>query len=156
MSQQELQVVVFTLFIEEDQIEFGVPIESVQEINRLLAITKIPEAPEFVEGIVNLRGNIIPIIDLKKRFFITESAQTEQSRIIVCDLEGTYIGIIVDAVSEVLKLPADSIENTNDVISSISSDYIAGISKIGDRLIVLLELENVFSKLEKSELIEVS
>ncbi|QGT99573.1 Positive regulator of CheA protein activity (CheW) [Candidatus Syntrophocurvum alkaliphilum] len=156
MSQKELQVVVFSLFVDKDQIEYGVSIEKVQEINRLLEITKMPQMPDFVEGIINLRGNVIPIIDLKKRFFNIKSKLTDQSRIIVCNLNENFIGVIVDEVSEVLRLSAENIEETTDVIGGVSSDYINGIAKVDKRLIVLLELENVFNKIENEELAKIN
>ena len=101
----EIQLVVFTLNAGDMTCEYGVPITQVQEIIRLTTPTRLPQVPAFVEGIINLRGDIIPIIDLKKRFNMPTDEYTDETRIIVVDIEGKTVGIIVDQVAEVLRLP---------------------------------------------------
>ncbi|MBC9783647.1 chemotaxis protein CheW [Heliobacterium chlorum] len=144
----EIQLVVFKLGTEE----YGVPITQVQEINRLITPTKIPQAPNFVEGIINLRGNIIPIIDLKKRFGLALEEYTANTRIIVVNVGKHTVGIIVDAVTEVLRLATASIEPPPPMISSIAVDYLKGVGKVGERLLILLDLDKILTEREKAQL----
>ncbi|MBM7866117.1 chemotaxis protein CheW [Heliobacterium gestii] len=144
----EIQLVVFRLGTEE----YGVPITQVQEINRLLTPTKIPQAPSFVEGIINLRGKIIPIIDLKKRFGLVQEEHTANTRIIVVNVEQHTVGIIVDAVTEVLRMAQSAIEPPPPMISTISADYLKGVGKVDERLLILLDLDKILTEREKAEL----
>ena len=132
--------------------EFAVPITQVQEINRLTNPTKIPNAPDFVEGVINLRESIIPVIDLKKRFNIVKSGQSEDTRIIVVEVSGYTIGVIVDAVSEVLRINEEAIEPPPRFIAGIAHEYLTGVGKVGERLLILLDLDKVFSVEEKSQI----
>lgn len=140
-----LQLVSFKLGEEE----FGVDILKVQEINRLVDITKVPRAPSFVEGVINLRGKVIPIIDLRKRFGLDLKERDKDTRIVVVDIEGSIMGMIVDAVSEVLRLPASTIEPAPEIATSIDSEYIRGVAKLEDRLLIFLDLSKVFSQQER-------
>lgn len=128
--------------------EFCVDILKVQEIIRMVPITSMPNAPEFVEGVINLRGKIIPVIDFRKRFHIYDSLEgdEESRRIIVVSFGAVNVGIIVDKVSQVLKISEDQISPTPDVVRGYDSDYIRGVARVGDRLIILLELEQLFSQ----------
>jgi purine-binding chemotaxis protein CheW len=150
----EVQLVVFQVKSGEEQSlqEFGVPITQVQEINRLTTPTKIPNVPGFVEGVINLRGKVIPVIDLKKRFNIPTGKYGDDTRIIVVEISGQTVGIIVDAVSEVLRLAEEAIEPPPGFISGIASDYLTGVGKLGDRLLILLDLDKIFTIAEKKEL----
>ena len=143
-----LQLVSFKLSEEE----FGVDILKVQEINRLVEITKVPRAPGFVEGVINLRGKVIPIIDLRKRFGLNTKERDKDTRIVVVDIEGSIMGMIVDAVSEVLRLPASTIEPAPEIATSIDSEYIRGVAKLEDRLLIFLDLSKVFSQQERAAL----
>lgn len=139
---QERQLVVFALGKEE----FGIEISRVREIVRLQNVTAIPQALEYVMGIVNLRGQIVPIVDLNTRFRITENGNSEESlkRIIVVNMEGQDIGILVDGVSEILRVPDESIDSTPSIMSGgISTDFIEGIAKVDDRLIIILDLNRI-------------
>ena len=149
----EIQLVVFTLKQADCICEYGVPITKVQEIIPMANPTKLPQAPDFVEGIINLRGRIIPIIDLKKRFDIGASNITAESRSVVVEVEGQTVGIIVDEVSEVLRLSTDSIESPPTVIGGITSEYLTGVGKLQDRLLILLDMDKIFSDQEKNELL---
>jgi purine-binding chemotaxis protein CheW len=140
-----LQLVTFKLENEE----FGVDILKVQEIMRTVEITRIPNAPEFVEGVINLRGKIIPIVDLRKRLGFRSKEWDPRTRIIVVELDGLTIGFVVDSVSEVLRIPRDTIEPPPSIVSGIESDYIEGVGKTGERLLLLLELGNVLKEKEK-------
>lgn len=140
---QERQLVVFALGKEE----FGIDISRVREIVRPQNITAIPQALEYVMGVVNLRGQIVPIVDLNTRFSIAGGAESEESRkrIIVVNMDGQDTGILVDGVSEILRVPEESIEPTPTIRSGgISSDFIQGIAKVDDRIIIVLELNKVF------------
>ena len=149
-SQSEglLQLVSFNLGKEE----FAVDILKIQEINRMVEITKVPKSPEFVEGVINLRGKVIPIIDLRKRFKLPGSESTKQTRIVVVDIDDMVVGLVVDAVSEVLRLPANTVEPPPPIVAGIDSEYISGVGKLEDRLLILLELDKVLSKDEKKVL----
>ena len=152
----ETQLVVFTLKQNDTVCEYGVPITKVQEIIPMANPTKLPQAPDFVEGIINLRGRIIPIIDLKKRFDMGASNITAESRSVVVEVEGQTVGIIVDEVSEVLRLATDSIEPPPAVVGGITSEYLTGVGKLQDRLLILLDMDKILSDQGKSELVTVA
>ena len=122
---------------------YAVDIASVFEIIRISAITSVPRTPHFVEGVINLRGKIIPVIDLCKRFNLPQSEKTNASRIIIVEEEGNTIGMVVDGVSEVLSIPIDSIEPPPPMIHGIDAAYLRGISIIDGTLTILLNLGKV-------------
>ena len=148
MTQEERQLVVFDLADEA----YGVDINAVDGIIRMQVITKVPRTLEFVEGVINLRGEVIPIVDMRKRFGLRVTEETKDSRITVADMGGHKVGMIVDAVNEVLRITADSIEPPSSVITTAESTYLMGIAKVEDRLIILLDLEQVFNDSEKRSL----
>lgn len=131
----EVQVVAFRLGEEE----YAVDILAVQEINRLLHITRVPRANGFIEGVINLRGNVIPIINLHKKFSLGEPSTSDDTRIIVFQVEDVKAGFIVDGVSEVLRLNGDDIEETQSVYGSLDANVIRGIGKVNGRLVILLD-----------------
>ena len=136
-----LQLVTFSIGSEE----FGVDILKVIEIIRTMEITKVPKAPAFVEGVINLRGLVIPIIDLRRRFGLAEKAGDSDTRIIVIEINGMSVGFVVDSVSEVLRIPANTVEPAPAVVSGLDSDYISGVGKLEDRLLILLDLDKLLS-----------
>ena len=151
MSEQQL--VVFGLGKEE----FGIHISRVREIVLTQDITPIPQAMDFMEGIVNLRGQIVPIVDLCKRFRMANASAADESarRIIVVNMEEQNLGILVDRVSEILRIPDEFLESTPPIISSgIGADYIKGVAKVDGRLIILLDPDQIFSSREKEELVQ--
>ena len=150
ISQAEEQLVVFDLASEA----YGVDIGAVREIIRMQEITKVPRSPEFVEGIINLRGNVIPVIDLRKRFSLIGAERDKENRILVVDIGGKDIGVIVDAVTEVLRIASDSVEPPSAVITTFDSTYLLGIAKLEDRLIILLDLQSVLSEDHQEALVE--
>jgi purine-binding chemotaxis protein CheW len=156
MSEQEMQLVVFALKSGNNLCEYGVPITQVQEIIRLTTPTRIPNAPGFVEGVINLRGKVIPVIDLKNRFDLKYGEHTDNTRIIVVDIGGHTVGIIVDEVTEVLRLSATDIEPPPSIIEGITTEYLRGVGKVGDRLLVLLDIQKVLGDSEAQELREVA
>ena len=145
-----LQLVSFKIGEEE----FGVDILKVQEINRMMQITKVPNSPNFVDGVVNLRGRIIPVIDLRTRLGMPRIEHGKETRIVVVELSGTTVGFIVDEVSEVLRIPKNITEAPPEMVSGLDSEYITAVGKLEDRLLILLDLEKVLSTEQKIELIE--
>lgn len=143
-----LQLVTFSIGDEE----FGVEILKVQEIIRMLEITKVPKAPAFVEGVINLRGKVIPILDLRKRFGLSARNHDKNTRIIVIEISSMIVGFIVDSVSEVLRLPANTVEPPPPVVAGLDSDYICGVGKLEDRLLIMLDLNRLLSNEEREKL----
>jgi len=133
--------------------EFGINIIQVQEIIRMQDITRVPGAPAFVRGIINLRGRVIPVVDLKSRFGIADSEDLWNApRIIITEVAGRRFGIMVDHVSEVIKIAPERIEAAPELTISIKSSYVMGVAKLDERLLILVDLEQVFSQ-EELELI---
>jgi purine-binding chemotaxis protein CheW len=143
-----LQLVSFNIGEEE----FGVDILKVQEIIRLVEITKVPNAPHFVEGVINLRGKVIPVIDLRKRLGLISIASSSESRIVVVEIDNKIIGFLVDCVNEVLRISRNITEPPPSIIAGINSDYITAIGKLEDRILILLDLERILDTKEKSSL----
>jgi purine-binding chemotaxis protein CheW len=135
----ELQLVSFHLGEEE----YGIDILKVQEINRMLDVTRVPNAPPFVEGVINLRGKVIPIIDLRGRFGMERKDRDKNTRIVVVELAGKVVGFVVDAVREVLRIQQNDAEPPPSLAWSVGEEYITGIAKLGDRLLILTDLEKV-------------
>ncbi|MBI3787554.1 MAG: purine-binding chemotaxis protein CheW [Ignavibacteriales bacterium] len=125
--------------------EFGVDILRVQEINRMLEVTRVPNSPEFVDGVINLRGKVIPIVDLRSRFGMPRKEHDKDTRIVVVELTGKIIGFVVDAVSEVLRIPQSVTEPPPTIVAGIEAEYITAVGKLEDRLLILLDLEKVLS-----------
>lgn len=143
-----MQVVSFKLGTEE----YGVDISQVQEIIRMVEITHVPRAPHFMEGVINLRGQLIPIVDLRTRFAMAREAATKATRIVVTEIGSRRVGIVVDSVSEVLDLPIDDVEEAPEMIAGIGTEYIQGVGKVAERLIILLDLTMVMTVDERREL----
>jgi purine-binding chemotaxis protein CheW len=148
-AEELLQLVSFKIGDEE----FGVDILKVQEINRMLDVTRVPNAPEFVDGVINLRGKVIPIIDLRRRFGMERKEHDKNTRIVVVELSGKVIGFVVDAVSEVLRIPRSVTEPPPSMVAGIDADYITAVGKLEDRLLILLDLERVLSRDEATSLV---
>ena len=137
----ERQLVVFDLAGEV----YGVNIETVREIIRMQEVTYVPDAPNYVEGVINLRGRVIPVVDLRKRFSLAVTDATAESRVVVVDTGGEDIGVIVDAVTEVLRIAEESVEPTSSLVTTEDSYYIEGIAKVGDRLLILLDIDRALA-----------
>jgi len=135
---------------------FGVPIGLVHEIVRVPEITAVPDAPDYIEGVINLRGKIVSIIDLRKRFGEKEINRNKKNRILVAEVEGKLVGLVVDAASEVLKMPAGDIEDPPNVFEEGELNYVTGVGKLKDRLIILIELTKILQKGELRRLGEVA
>jgi purine-binding chemotaxis protein CheW len=124
--------------------EFGINILRVQEIIRAQPLTRVPDSPECLEGVMNLRGKIIPVIALRKRFGLEEASPDKQNRIVVVEIQGSVLGFVVDAVSEVLRIPADTVEPPPR-LGPVEREYVAGVGKLGDRLLILLDADRLMS-----------
>lgn len=138
---EQLQLVTFVVGGEE----CAVDILRVQEINRMMPLTRVPQSPPEVEGVINLRGKIIPVADLRRRFGLPATERNQDSRIVVVEVQGRVIGFIVDKVNEVLRIPSTIVEPAPAMACSIQSDFIAGVGKLEDRLLILLDLAKLFS-----------
>lgn len=147
-SDMLLQLVSFCIGDEE----FVVDILKVQEINRLVQITKVPNSPGFIEGVINLRGRIIPVVDLRVRLGMSKIKYGINTRIIVVELNEETIGFIVDSVSEVLRIPKSITEPPPSIIAGIDAKYITAIGKLEDRLLIMLDLEKILIANGKEQL----
>lgn len=140
-SGQTMQLVSFRLHREE----YGIPITKVQEIILMGEITRVPQTPEFIKGLINLRSTVIPIIDLRLRFGLEEQTPGDETRIVVVNTGGKTIGLIVDAVSEVLRISADQIAPPPPTVAGLGRDYITGLVKLEKRLLVMLDIDTIFA-----------
>jgi len=136
----EQQNVIFKL----DNVEYGIDILQVNEIVKLQNITKVPNTPEYVDGVINLRGTVIPIIDLKVKFKLGRKERNEDSRIIVVNVNEKTLGIVVDEVAEVIRINEEQVDDSSTISAHINDDYIKGVAKVEDRLVIILDLEKIF------------
>ena len=142
---EELKVIVFTLANEE----YGIEVDKVKTIERMTPITRVPKTPPFVKGVMNLRGVVVPVIDLRGRFGLPETEPTDNSRIIIVAANELEVGFIVDSANDVLDVMSDSIENPPEVVGGVKAKYLSGVAKIGDnRLLILLHLAEVLNRAE--------
>lgn len=146
----EKQYVIFNLGNEE----YGVDIMKVKEISEFRESTKVPSAPYFVDGIINLRGEIIPIVNLKKRFKLEDKGINSDTRIIVINLNNRNVGFVVDDASQVLRINDNDIDPAPEIIAGIHRQYIAGVGKVDEKIIILLDLEQILTEDEKIQLKE--
>lgn len=142
-----IQLVSFKL----DDEEFGVNIRNVQEINRAVEITKVPDAPDFVEGVINLRGQVIPVINLRRRFGLPRRENDKETRIMVVEIGGKVVGFVVDLVNEVLRIPSSTVEPP-PIVAGIDVEYLSGVGKLDKRLLIILDLEKILSTEEIAQL----
>lgn len=141
-----MQVVCFNIGTEE----YGVEILKVQEILKLPKITRLPKSAHYIMGVIDLRGKVIPIVDLSKRFGIKEDASAEGKRAIVVDIRGKRVGLAIDAVSHVIKLEPKEIEPPPPIVKGISGRYIIGIGKLKVSFVIILDIDQIFSSEELS------
>ncbi len=148
----EKQFVVFMLAHEA----FGVPIEGVEGIIKLQKITSMPNLPAYIEGVTNLRGAIVPVMDLRSRFGLMADSATLDSRIVIVRMGSISMGMIVDSVSEVLTIDEDVIESIPAMLSTVDTAFITGIANLGERLVILLSLEAVLSSCESRQMLAIT
>ncbi len=136
--------------------EYGLEILKVREINGLMDITAIPRTPKFIRGVINLRGKVIPVVDLRAKFGLEATEDTEETCIIVVDVardnDAVQIGILVDTVSEVLDIGAEDIEDAPSFGAGVDTDFILGMGKIGQKVVMLLDVDKVLTRMETTEL----
>jgi purine-binding chemotaxis protein CheW len=152
VSLNEIKVIVFRLREEE----YGVEVNQVRSIERMQKITRVPRTASFVKGVINLRGVVTPIINLRSRFDLEEEVATESTRIIIVALDDMEVGLIVDAANDVIDVPIDAIEPPPEVVGGIEADYLRGVAKLDQRLLILLNLDKVLNadELKKVKKIE--
>ncbi|MFP7169147.1 chemotaxis protein CheW [Terribacillus sp. 7520-G] len=149
---QDVKVIVFQLKNEE----YAVPVTQVGSIEKMEHITRVPNTEDFIKGVINMRGVVTPIVDLRSRLGLEETPVDENTRIIIVDLDETSIGLIVDAANDVVDIPVNKIEKAPRVIGAIDIDYIDGVVNLEDRLVILLDLRKVlkFHEIEAIKSIE--
>lgn len=148
----EKQLVIFELADED----YGIEIASVESIIKLQEITRIPKSPAYVEGVINLRGSVLPVVDLAKRFGVPANENNRETRIVIVNIDGIKFGMVVSAVSEVLTIDDVVIEPTPPIVTTINSSYISGIARVESRLIILLDLNKILTKEEKTQVFELT
>ena len=134
----------FVIFKLEDE-EYGVDILKVKTIEKMTKIARVPKTAQYVEGVINLRGEVVPIIDLRKKFNLPKSIETDNTRIIIVSIEDITVGLIVDSASEVIEIPKESIEETPELVGNIDQSNISSIGKVNERIIILLNIERILS-----------
>ena len=140
-EQKNLKVIVFQLADKE----YAIPVSHVKGIEKLMHITRVPKTERYVKGVINLRGVVTPVIDLRERFELPVSGNEETTRIIIITLETMEVGFIVDSANDVLDIDASSIEQQPEVVGSLEEDFIAGVAKLENRLLILLHLDKVLN-----------
>ncbi|NNV05000.1 chemotaxis protein CheW [Geobacillus sp. C56-T2] len=140
--QMDWKVIAFRLKDEE----YALPVQYVRSIEKMQPITRVPGTPQYVKGVINLRGVVTPIIDLRERFGFAPEPYNEQTRIMIAALDDVEVGFIVDAANDVLDLPASSIEPPPEAVGAVEASYVSGVAKIGNRLLILLDLAKVLER----------
>ncbi len=148
----ETQLVVFVMETEE----FACGINSVREVLKMIRVTPLPRSLDFVEGVINMRGDVIPVIDLRKRFGLPEAERTDESRIIIVEVEEQMVGLIVDSVSEVIRLDNKQIQEAPNQVAGGKTDLITGVGKVDDRMLIILDLDRILTSEEQVALGDVS
>ncbi len=148
----ETQLVVFVMENEE----FACGINSVREVLKMIRVTPLPRSLDFVEGVINMRGDVIPVIDLRRRFGLPEAERTDESRIIIVEVEERMVGLIVDSVREVLSLSNQQIQEAPNQVAGEKTDLITGVGKVDDRMLIILDLDRILTSEEQLALDDVS
>lgn len=143
IGQEFIKVIVFQLADKE----YAIPVSHVQGIEKLMHITRVPKTPNFVKGVINLRGVVTPIVDLRERFSLPVTSDEEAARIIIITLEDMEVGFVVDSANDVLDIPISAIEQQPEVVGSLEEDFISGVAKLDKRLLILLHLDKVLNPL---------
>ncbi|KXH80002.1 chemotaxis protein CheW [Sporosarcina sp. HYO08] len=147
VEQKAMKVIVFQL----EEKEYAVGVQFIQSIERMQSITRVPNAPSFVKGVINLRGVVTPIIDLREKLDLAPKEMDEQTRIIIVTLEKYDVGLIVDAANDVIDLPVTAIEPQPEVVGTVASAFISGVAKVDKRLFVMLDLEKLLEPIKRGD-----
>ncbi len=145
LNQKEMKVIVFQLMDKE----YAISVDVVQSIEKMLSISRVPKTPSYVKGVLNLRGVVTPIVDLRARFGLNVKEMDDSTRIIIVTLEDYDVGLIVDAANDVLDIPIESIEPQPEVVGSVEVDFISGVAKVEKRLLVMLNLDKVLEPIKR-------
>ena len=148
----ETQLVVFVMANEE----FACGINSIREVLKMIRVTPLPRSLDFVEGVINMRGDVIPVIDLRKRFGLPEAERTDESRIIIVEVEERMVGLTVDSVSEVISLDNKQIQEAPNQVAGGKTDLITGVGKVDDRMLIILDLDRILTSEEQIALDDIS
>ncbi len=148
-NKNEVQILLFTV----GNASYAIPIESVNYIHKYSKPTEIPNAPKFVEGVINLRGSVIPVIDLRKRFGVQKADITNKTKILIVAFDNRRFGFIVDSVSEVILLGKDQIEPSLPTVSGLKSEFIHGIGKVNEKLVIILNIEKILFADKNEEIV---
>lgn len=148
----EIQMVAFKL----EKEEFAVDIHQVREVLKMTQVTPLPQSASFIEGVINLRGEVIPVVDLRKRFEMPLGKRNEQTRIIIVEIKANNVGLIVDSVTEVLRFAATAVQPPPTRIAGTRTDLIKGVGKLDERLLIVLDLEKILTTDEKIILDEIT
>lgn len=140
-----VQVVSFSLL---DGVEYGIDILHIHEILRMVEITRLPNTPDFVRGVINLRGNVIPVVNMRMRFGYTDTEKNDDTRIIVTGIEGRLVGLLVNKVYQVVRIPLKDINFPSQLVEGVSEEFIHGVGRSDSRLIILLNLEHMLFRTE--------
>ncbi|WP_438446915.1 chemotaxis protein CheW [Gorillibacterium sp. sgz5001074] len=139
---EEIKVIVFALANEE----YGIEVEKVKTIERMMPMTRVPKTYDFIKGVINLRGVVVPVLDLRGRFGLPESEYTDNTRIVIIAVNEMEVGMIVDSANDVIDVDTDQIQDPPEIVGGVRAKYLRGVAKVGDRLLVLLNLKEVLSK----------
>ncbi|HPS86019.1 MAG TPA: chemotaxis protein CheW [Spirochaetota bacterium] len=151
IDSEVIQLVSFML----DEVEYGVDILSVHEILRYPEMTRLPNTPGFIKGVINLRGNVLPVVDVRIRFGFPKGSITDLTRIIVVETGGKQVGLLVDNVYQVVRIPVANVDPPSELITGVSEEFVSGIGRLKDRLIVLLNMSHIIF-LEEKEMVKES
>lgn len=148
-QQTEAKVIIFELM----DMEYAIEVDAVQGIERAISITRVPKTPSYVKGVINLRGVVTPVVDLRERFGLEPQEINDSTRIIIVSLADYEVGLIVDGANDVLDLPIEAIEPQPEVVGAVESDFIAGVAKVENRLFIMLELSKVLEPIKRAEVL---
>lgn len=134
--------------------EYAVDVQQIGSIERMMPITRVPQTPDYVKGVINLRGVVTPIIDLRSRFGMENLTITDATRILIVYLNDIEVGLVVESANDVMDIPSEKIEPNPEVIGSVHAEYIEGVAKIENRLLILLDLHKVLDSEKVEEILE--
>ncbi|QTN00591.1 chemotaxis protein CheW [Sediminibacillus dalangtanensis] len=151
-----MQTAVKTIIFQLKQQQYGVDIQQVRSIERLVDVTEVPNTSDFIKGIINLRGQVIPIIDLKERLNLGKQDYSEETRVLIIEIEGVTAGLIVDEAKDVIDIDPEIIDPTPSMAGGVHSEFLRGVAKLEDRLLIMLDFASIFDTREIEEVKEIN